>query len=185
MPGFSVSAEGVIRLPFEKGISEKLAEAMQGRNEATIDLRNNVEGDFDAMLACLKVVAPNGTYGYLVTQKPEKPWPLTLSDSTAKRIKLTLLVDKTTRGVAEIFALSLSTRGIAKLNGTEMAGNQYVVGLMANENLGRLLRFDAPGELLNVWDAPGLAVAVAPGGDIAYVLQLDGATVSRFNLPVP
>ena len=127
LAGFGVLNDRSIRLPLVSGSANRLHEALNGKAEATIDLRNNVDGDFDAMLECLKVIAPNGTYGYLVTQKNEKPSPLLVSGGAGNRPKLTLRVDRTTRGAAEIFALALTSRGLAKLDGTEMAGNRYVV----------------------------------------------------------
>ncbi|HWA84574.1 MAG TPA: S41 family peptidase, partial [Fimbriimonadaceae bacterium] len=127
MPGFGVEPDGAIRVPFVSGAADDLRKALAGKTEATIDLRNNVEGDFDAMTACLDAVAPNGAYGYLVTQTDEKPSELTVSKGVAHKINLTLLVDQTTRGAAEIFATALSSRGIAKLRGTDMAGNPYEV----------------------------------------------------------
>jgi C-terminal processing protease CtpA/Prc len=100
---------------------------LNGKSEATIDLRNNLEGDFDAMLACMRIVAANGKYGYLVTQRDEKPTLLTISDGRQQNLKLRLLVDRTTSGAAEIFALALSSRGVATLSGTESAGNRAIV----------------------------------------------------------
>lgn len=127
MPGFQVQSDGSIRIPFVAGAADDLRHALEGKTEATLDLRNNVEGDFDAMMACLDVVASNGTYGYLVTQKAEKPSELILSHGTQHPLKLTLLVDGTTRGAAEIFATALSSHGLAKLRGGDMAGNAYLV----------------------------------------------------------
>lgn len=127
MPGFAMLPDGAIRLPLVPGSAERLRDALRGLTEATIDLRNNVEGDFDAMMDCLKVVAPNGTYGYFVTRRNEQPAPMNLVDGTHQHFNLTLIVDRTTRGAAEIFAQALSTRGIAKLQGTETAGNPFVV----------------------------------------------------------
>ncbi|HVT12626.1 MAG TPA: S41 family peptidase [Fimbriimonadaceae bacterium] len=127
MPGFGAGPDGAIRVPFVSGVADDLRNALSGKTEATLDLRNNVEGDFDAMLACLDVVAPNGAYGYLVTEKDEKPLELIVSHGVAHPIKLTLLVDRTARGAAEIFATALSSRGIAKLSGEDMAGNAYEV----------------------------------------------------------
>ncbi len=126
MRGFGVK-DGVIRLPFVKDSADQLKEAIAGKADVTIDLRGNVDGDFDAMLACLKAVAPSGNYGYLVTRKQEKASALALSDGNAAPPKVTLLVDRTTRGSAEIFALALSSKGVAKLSGTEMAGQRYVL----------------------------------------------------------
>ena len=127
MPAFGPSAEAAIRLPFVKGAEERLKEAIAGNDQISIDLRNNVGGDFDVMVKCLKEVAPTGTYGYLVSQKPEKPSPLIIAAGAAKPPKLTLLVDRTTSGAAEIFALALSSKGLAKLEGAEMAGERFVI----------------------------------------------------------
>lgn len=127
MPSFQVQADGSIRIPFVAGAADDLRHALEGKTEATLDLRNNVEGEFDTMTACLDVVASNGSYGYLVTQKAEKPSELIVSHGTQHPPKLTLLVDRTTRGAAEIFATALSSHGLAKLSGGEMAGNAYLV----------------------------------------------------------
>lgn len=127
MPAFGKETDGAIRLPFVADSAAKLKEALSGKTEATIDLRGNVEGDFDAMTECLDVVAPKGTYGFLVTRRSEKPSPLIVKDGSSAKLKLTLLVDRTTRGVSEIFALALSSRGLAKLSGPPTAGNQAVV----------------------------------------------------------
>lgn len=127
LPGFEVEANGIIRLPFVDGVADKLREAISGKSEATIDLRNNVGGDFDTMLDCLKTVAPKGVYGYLVTAKQEKPTPLTISGSNSAKISLTLLVDQSTRGAAAIFAKALESRGIAKLQGGPTGGNLYQI----------------------------------------------------------
>ncbi len=126
MPGFEVQKDGSIRLTFVAGSAQFLAEALRSKKEAVLDLRNNVDGDFDSMLACLRTVAPNGDYGYLVTHKDEKPSPLSVQDGSKERLRLTLRVDRTTRGAAEIFALALSSRGIAKLDGSETAGDRFV-----------------------------------------------------------
>jgi carboxyl-terminal processing protease len=126
MPSFKVQPDGSIRVLFVAGAAEKLRQAIQGKTEATIDLRNNVEGDFDAMLECLKVVAPDGSSGYLVTRKNEKPEPLTIVNGNTKPIKLTILADRTTRGVAEIFTSILTSRNLAKVIGGKTAGNLYI-----------------------------------------------------------
>jgi carboxyl-terminal processing protease len=127
LPGFGIQGDGSIRVPFLPGTAEKLREAVAGKAEATLDLRNNLDGDFDAMVACLRAVAPNGQYGFLVTQRSEKPTALSVSDGRAQKLKLKLLVDRTTSGAAEIFAIALSSRGVATLSGSESAGNRSVV----------------------------------------------------------
>ena len=126
MPGFAVES-GVIRLPFEKESAAKLRSALAGKSSATIDLRNNFEGDYDAMLECLKTVAPDGNYGYLISYKGEQASPFTVTGGSDSKVKLTLIVDRTTRGAAEIFARALAFGKVATLEGGELGGSPYVV----------------------------------------------------------
>jgi len=51
---------------------------------------------------------------------------LTVAKGNASAPKLELLVDSTTRGAAEVFALALESRGRAKLVGSKMAGVKTV-----------------------------------------------------------
>lgn len=126
-PGFEVARNGVIRLPFVPGVAAKLADAIRAKKDVAIDLRNNLHGDIDVMLACLAVVAKPGNYGYFATERPEKPWPLQVANGPAEPPKLTLLVDRTTRAAAEIFALALRDHAGAKLVGGPMAGEPLVI----------------------------------------------------------
>lgn len=127
MPGFESRTDGAIRLPFIPGIAPRFAEAIRGKDQVTIDLRNNLHGDFDVMVACLSAVAKPGGYGVLTTDRAEKPWPLQVVDGAQKPPKLTLLVDRSTAGAAEIFALALRDGAGAKLVGGDMAGEPLVI----------------------------------------------------------
>lgn len=64
-------------------------------------------------------------------------------------------------------------------------GNIYAVGLTSTGAASTMVRFDETGQVLNVWAAGGLGVAVSPAGDIAYVLQPDDATIRRYDIPAP
>ncbi len=63
--------------------------------------------------------------------------------------------------------------------------NLYVAGLTASDEPSTLVRFRANGRTQDVWNAGGLAVAVPPAGDAAYVLRNDAATLLRYDLPLP
>lgn len=63
--------------------------------------------------------------------------------------------------------------------------NMYIVGLTAAGKASTMVRFSAAGRTLDVWDAGGLAVAVAPAGDAAYVLQPSAATIRKYVIPAP
>ena len=122
-PGITV-AQDTIRLPFVTGAAEQLGKAIQGKPAVTIDLRNNSLGDFGVMFKCLAAVAPSGNYGYETTDRPGKPTAITVAKGNPNPPKLTLLTDRSTRGAAEIFALALNSKGLAKLSGSEMGGTR-------------------------------------------------------------
>jgi carboxyl-terminal processing protease len=124
-----VEAKGdTVVVRFIPGAAEELRRAIDGRSALTIDLRNSGPGDFEVMQKCLEALAPSGEYGTIVTEHKEpKTIPFQISDGADKTPALTLLVDSTTRGAAEIFALALSSKGLAKLSGGEMAGDRSVV----------------------------------------------------------
>lgn len=126
MPGFQAKGDQIV-LPFVKGSAENLRKALEGKSTATLDLRNNFEGDYEAMMDCLRVVAPDGKYGYLINYRGEQPSAFSVTSGAKEQYKLTLLVDRTTRGVAEIFARALAFGKLATLEGGELGGSPYVV----------------------------------------------------------
>jgi carboxyl-terminal processing protease len=129
LPGFGVTGN-TIRLPFTPGVVEPLKSAIAGKREVTLDLRNNVFGDFGVMRQVLEVVAPPGRYGTLTTKRDEQPAYLTVSTGNANPPKITLLVDQTTRGAAEIFALALSSRNVGTLQGSQTGGDRAVIDVV-------------------------------------------------------
>ncbi|MEZ0327811.1 MAG: S41 family peptidase, partial [Fimbriimonas sp.] len=122
---FSVAGD-TIRLPFTAGSPESLKKALEGKSSVVLDLRHNANGDYNAMRECLALVAPTGKYGTLTTDKKEKPALLVVEKGASKPISMTLLVDDTTSGAAEIFALALSSKNKATLSGTTMGGDRSV-----------------------------------------------------------
>jgi carboxyl-terminal processing protease len=122
VPGF-VATGSQIRTALVPDAVDKLRSAVQGKSEITLDLRNNVWGDFESMRRMLAVLAPSGDYGALsVERSNQKAKRLSIEQGNSKPPKITLLVDRSTRGPAEILALALSSKGLAKLSGTSMAG---------------------------------------------------------------
>lgn len=63
--------------------------------------------------------------------------------------------------------------------------NLYIVGLTASGERSTMVRFLQTGKVLSVWDAGGLAVAVTPAGDAAYVLQPSADTLRGYAIPAP
>lgn len=129
-PLISTSPDGVIRLQLVKGIDKELAKEIAGKSHVTIDLRGNTIGDFEAMKQCMAVLAPSGKYGYLVREHGETQKPLVIENGNPKPPKITFLVDSRTQNVAEIMALALSSKGLAKLSGEATSGDRSVTEIV-------------------------------------------------------
>lgn len=115
---------GSFVLAFTSGAPEALKNFVTGKSELTIDLRNNVLGDYETMRKCLAVVAPAATFGYFENKKNTTPVMLKTDTGIAKAPKIKLLVDTSTRDAAEIFAVALSSKGFATLSGTQMGNSR-------------------------------------------------------------
>ncbi len=105
---------GAFALAFTEGAPERLAAYLKGKSAATLDLRGNVLGDDETMRRCLAAVAPKGDYGAYVDGRGRST-PLVVDVGTGKPPKLSLLVDRSTRGAAQVFALALKERGLATI----------------------------------------------------------------------
>ena len=115
---------GAFALTFTSGSIEALKSYVSGKSEVTLDLRNNVLGDYETMRKCLSVIAPAGAYGYFSNEKGTAPMIFKTDTGLAKPPKIKLLVDQSTRDAAEVFALSLSSKGYATLSGGEMGNSR-------------------------------------------------------------
>lgn len=127
MPGVVAEPTGTLHVSFGLGSADKLKAAIQGKKALVLDLRNTPVGDFDEMKACLAAVAPKGNYGVLESERQGKTRNLALTDGNATPPQMTIKVDRSTRGVAEIFALALQSKGLAKLEGGPTAGHRYIL----------------------------------------------------------
>lgn len=113
-------ANGAFILSFTSGAVDALKNYVSGKSEITLDLRNNVLGDFETMRKCLSVIAPAGNYGYFSNEKKANPLIFKTDTGNAKPPKIKLITDQSTRDAAEVFALCLSSKGFASLSGAEM-----------------------------------------------------------------
>jgi carboxyl-terminal processing protease len=120
--GFTQTA-GTINLPFVDGSAESLKAAIRNRDSVIIDLRNNSLGDVQAMKHCLEVIAPKGQYGYFITRRHDSPTPLAVLNGNPNPPRIKLITDRSTRGMAEAFALALSSKGLATLTSSSMGGD--------------------------------------------------------------
>jgi C-terminal processing protease CtpA/Prc len=124
LPVFS-EVDGVIQLRFAQGVEVELKDAIQGKSELVIDLRNNANGLPQPMQACLELLAPKGAYGVLKIAKREVPFQVKVGNANPP--KITLLVDESTRGVSEVFADALVQAGVAKTSGKPTSGHRIFV----------------------------------------------------------
>ena len=106
---------GAYALAFTDGAPERLAAFLKGKSSATLDLRNNVFGDDETMRRTLAAIAPKGSYGVYVDAKGHST-PVLVAKGAETTPKLSLLVDESTRGAAQTFALALKSHGLATMS---------------------------------------------------------------------
>jgi hypothetical protein len=114
-----------VALPFIEGSADKLKAFIQGKNSITIDLRNNALGDVQVMKQCLEVLAPKGNYGYFVTKRHDSPTALNVLTGNSHPPKVHLITDRSTRGMAEAFALALDHSGLTDKEKLELGGDRF------------------------------------------------------------
>jgi C-terminal processing protease CtpA/Prc len=122
LPGFSASGESIV-LPLTEGDGERLKKAIEGKTHVTIDLRHSTLGDPQVMRQCLADLAPSGQYGSFATQRHDTPTPLSVQKGNSQPPKIKLLVDKSTRGMAEVLAMALASKGLTTVDDSEMGGD--------------------------------------------------------------
>lgn len=115
-PVVAQGSDHVIRLRFAPGAVAFLKSQLNG-TPLTIDLRNQVNGNFNEMERCLSLLSPSGNFGTVFNAKTKESHPFAVK-GTSQKLKVKLLVDSTTRGAAACFALALKSAGVATLEGS-------------------------------------------------------------------
>jgi hypothetical protein len=64
-------------------------------------------------------------------------------------------------------------------------GDLFIVGITTAGDASTMVRFVQAGGISGAWDAGGLALAVSPAGDAAYVLDPTGHTIRKYVIPAP
>jgi C-terminal processing protease CtpA/Prc len=118
-------SDGSIQLLFTEGVDRELASAIEGKSNLVIDLRNNANGLYGPMKKSLELLVPSGKYGSLAMANRKAP--LEIVDGAERPIQVRLLVDKSTRGAAEVFANVLVQAGVGKIQGGPSAGHPVLV----------------------------------------------------------
>lgn len=124
----SKEPDGALAVHFLPGLSDRLR-AEIGTGPVTLDLRNNQFGDPDELRLNLELFGPAGTYGKFANYKGKQAKMLTTSTGSKPR-PLTLIVDRSTSGIAEMFALALSSKGYAKIEGGDMSPDKNLIELV-------------------------------------------------------
>jgi C-terminal processing protease CtpA/Prc len=127
-------ADGTYQVRFTRGLVEAFLKEGLDKRPATLDLRRSGQGDFGVMKSLIERVGPPGAYGALTTLRGGAPRRLSVAQGLPSGPVYRLKVDQTTRSAAEVFALAMSSRGRAKLDGAKMAGDTVWVDIFASAN---------------------------------------------------
>lgn len=124
-----------IRFRFITGIGRQLQQEIGDRDAVVLDLRGVATGVFAAMQEALAAVGPSGEYGEIVserkTERGHAPIPVRVADGRTSPLRVTILVDAGTQGVAAIFARALASAGVAQLEGKLTTDNLRVIEAVA------------------------------------------------------
>lgn len=123
--------DGSYQLRFFRGLGAAFAQDGLAGKDLTLDLRNSGQGDFASLKDFLESAGPKGALGTLSTEKEGAARLLTIERGVAKPARYTLLVDSSTQGAAEIFALAMAAHGGAKLDGSRMSGSRAWIEIFA------------------------------------------------------
>lgn len=113
---------------FGSGADHKLRALIGGSSPVELDLRGQSLGDRAALMACLEVVAKSGTYGYLMRERKNETVELKVTKGGSISGPIRILVDEGTRGVPEVFARALKSKGLATVTG-KTAGDPVLIEL--------------------------------------------------------
>jgi len=117
----------VISLRFFAGAENGLKSSGATNGDVTLDLRQSTQGSYSTMRACLEILAPADTFGTVVTERKGRPAEFATTKGAATKHRYELIVDGSTRGAAEVFALAMSSRGYATLKGAKTAGDLALI----------------------------------------------------------
>lgn len=120
-----VVENGTFVVHFQPGVGEALNSRLPKSGTVKLDFRNNAFADESLLHEVLRALAPNGSYGNIVSERA-KSTPLTVVNGRTEKLTYEITVDKTTSSAAEIVALALAEKGLAKLSGGSVAGDPTV-----------------------------------------------------------
>lgn len=123
--------DGSYRVRIIEGAAAQLMALAAKGKPLVLDLRNGGQGSPAAIKPCIAAVAKAGNYGVTATDRNKSQKPFEIANGAAKQVPITLIVDGSTRGAAEIFALALNSHAGAKLRGTAMAGDKKLTETIA------------------------------------------------------
>lgn len=116
---------GTFVVHLQPGVGTALTERLPKSGQVKLDLRNNAFADSMTLAEALKALAPAGTYGAVANERG-KATPITIEEGRTDKLTYSIIVDKSTSGAAEILALALAEKGLAKLEGGSVAGDPSI-----------------------------------------------------------
>lgn len=121
LPDFTVAPDGTLSLRLFSGVSKRLS-VPDGEGPLVVDLRHSGLGDSREIEPVLSALAPAATWGQIVKDGGGVTRTVRTTKGLSTHRPLKVLVDRSTRGAAEILALALKAKGGATLVGGPMAG---------------------------------------------------------------
>ncbi len=113
-------AENLIQLKLFRSAAEALQPRIAGSGPFTIDLRNSGDGDQQELEKVMGLLGAKGVFGTIDSPRMKEPRKLTTPGGKINPASLTLIVDESTSGTAEMLARALAAQG-AKLEGSTTA----------------------------------------------------------------
>jgi carboxyl-terminal processing protease len=114
VPGFSKSESGH-ELRFYPGVENELKKALG--SELVLDLRNSGAGDANAMIKCLEVLLPTGTYGTIATDRGDKPKPFQIKGEGLLKKPLKVILGPEQDNLSLAFADALQHSDLVTIEG--------------------------------------------------------------------
>lgn len=127
-PAVRQSADGAIQLTVIDGGAKELAEllAKGDANPIVLDLRNSTQGNFSELQKLIDLLLPAGPVGKIASDKGTEVAVLKSAGTGKKLGPVTLIVDQSTRGAAEVLANLMKNAGLGVLKGVPAGEDQWI-----------------------------------------------------------
>jgi C-terminal processing protease CtpA/Prc len=127
-PSVRESSDGSIQLVVVEGAADALGEKLEkfASKPVTLDFRNSTQGNFSELQKLIDLLLPAGPVGKVASDKGTEVAVLKSAGKGVKVGPITLLVDQSTRGAAEVLANLLRNAGLGVLQGVPAGEDQWM-----------------------------------------------------------